>query len=210
MHKKRNETHIVVKVSLAQTLYSTFTQEQVDCIFREAALAAADARTPLAHVAAEESGMVVIEAKVVKIKFVSKGTYCGLIDDGEEHGIFVTTKPISLSCKAFPTTRTHTTTIQFISFKTYDGVIFSSHPRNKTFTCHAKFILDASIKVGAPYGVIGPVEEPTLAILNTPMHHPSINLISATGGTIMVKSTFSSSKSRRILKTFLHSIVDLM
>jgi acetaldehyde dehydrogenase/alcohol dehydrogenase len=198
MHEKGNVTHIVVKVSLAQALYSTLTQEQVDCIFREAALAAADARIPLAHVAAEESGMGVIEVKVVKVDFVSKDTYCG---QGEEYGIFVVTKPVGHICDAFPTTRTSTTTVQFI---------FSPHPRDRKSTCHTKFIVDSSIKAGEPHGAIGSVEEPTLVTVNSSMHHPSINFISVTGGPAMVKSTHSSGKSRRILKTLIQSIVDLI
>ena len=195
MHKKENETRVVVKVSLAQTLYSTCTQDQVDCIFREADLAAADALIPLAHVAAEESDMGAIEVKVVKVNFVSEDTYC--IDEGEESGIFVMTKPVGHICEAFP-------------LKTYNGVIFFPHPRNKKSTCQTKIILDASIKAGAPHGVIGSVGDPTLVIVNTSMHYPSINFISVTGGSAMVKSTYSSGKSRRMLKTLLQSIVDLM
>jgi acetaldehyde dehydrogenase/alcohol dehydrogenase len=196
---------LVARVKKAQTLYSTFTQEQVDRIFREAALAAADARIPLAQMAAQESGMGVIEDKVIKNHFSSEYIFskykdektCGVLEVDEEYGIMIIAEPIGILCGVVPCTNPTSTTIfkALISLKTRNGIIFSPHPRTKKSTCHAaKLVLDAAVRAGAPPDIIGFVEEPTLAISNALMRHPNINLILATGGPAMVKSAYSSGK----------------
>jgi acetaldehyde dehydrogenase/alcohol dehydrogenase len=196
---------IVTKVKQAQALYSTFTQEQVDRIFWEAALAAADACITLAEMFVDESGMGVIEDKVIENHFASEYIYnkykddktCGVIEEDEEYGISVIAEPGGLICGIIPCTNPTSTPIfkALILLKTRNGIIFLLHPLTKKSTCHAaKIVLDAAIRAGAPPGIIGFVEEPTLAILNALMCHPSVNLILATGGLAMVKSAYSSGK----------------
>lgn len=207
MNEQENETlnNIVAKVKQAQTLFSTYTQEQVDDIFREASLAAAGARIPLAQMAVKESGMGVVEDKVIKNHFSAEYIYnkykdyktCGVIEEDEEFGITILAEPIGLICGVVPCTNPTSTTIfkALISIKTRNGIIFSPHPRTKKSTCHAaKIVLDAAVKAGAPPDIIGFVEEPTLAISNALMSHPSIDLILATGGPSLVKSAYSSGK----------------
>ena len=207
MNEQENKTlnDLVARVKKAQTLYSTFTQEQVDNIFREAALAAADARIPLAQMAVQESGMGVVEDKVIKNHFSSEYIFskykntktCGVLEEDEEFGIMIIAEPIGIICGVVPCTNPTSTTIfkALISLKTRNGIIFSPHPRTKKSTCTAaRIVLDAAIKAGAPPDIIGFVEEPTLAISNALMRHPSINLILATGGPAMVKSAYSSGK----------------
>ena len=200
-----NLDDIVARVKQAQGLYSTYTQEKVDRIFRAAALAAADARIALAQMAVEESGMGVIEDKVIKNHFASEYIYnkyrddktCGIIEEDEEYGIIVLAEPVGLICGVVPCTNPTSTTIfkGLISLKTRNGIIFSPHPRTRKSTCHAaKIVLDAAIEAGAPPDIIGFVSEPTLAISNALMRHPSVNLILATGGPAMVKSAYSSGK----------------
>lgn len=207
MNEQESKTlnDLVARVKEAQRIYSTFPQEKVDLIFREAALAAADARIPLAEMAAQESGMGVVEDKVIKNHFASEYIYtkykddktCGILEEDEEYGIMVIAEPVGIICGVVPCTNPTSTTIfkALISLKTRNGIIFSPHPRTKNSTClAAKIVLDAAVKAGAPPGIIGCVEEPTLAISNALMRHPSINLILATGGPAMVKSAYSSGK----------------
>jgi len=201
----KNLNDLVARVKKAQLAYSTFTQEQVDRIFRAAALAAADARIPLAQMAAEESGMGVVEDKVIKNHFSSEYIFtkykdektCGVLEEDEEYGIMVIAEPIGIICGVVPCTNPTSTTIfkALISLKTRNGIIFSPHPRTKASTCHAaKIVLDAAIEAGAPPDIIGFVEEPTLPVSNALMRHPDIDLILATGGPAMVKSAYSSGK----------------
>jgi acetaldehyde dehydrogenase/alcohol dehydrogenase len=168
-------------------------------------LAAADARIALAEMAVDESGMGVFEDKVIKNHFASEYIFnkyrnnktCGVIEEDEEYGIFVIAAPVGLICGVVPCTNPTSTTIfkALISLKTRNGIIFSPHPRTKKSTCHAaKIVLEAAVRAGAPPDIIGFVEEPTLAISNALMRHPSINLILATGGPAMVKSAYSSGK----------------
>lgn len=207
MNDVDNETvnALVARVKKAQEIYSTFTQEQVDKIFREAALAAADARIPLSQMAVEESGMGVVEDKVIKNHFSSEYIYnkykdektCGILEEDEEYGTMLIAEPVGIICGVIPCTNPTSTAIfkALISLKTRNGIIFSPHPRTKKSTCYAaKLVHDAAVAAGAPKDIIGYVEEPTLPISNALMRHSAVSLILATGGPAMVKSAYSSGK----------------
>jgi acetaldehyde dehydrogenase / alcohol dehydrogenase len=138
---------LAARVRKAQQRFATFTQEQVDHIFRSAALAAADARIPLAKMAAEETGMGVVEDKVVKNHFASEYIYnkykdektCGIVEVDEEHGTMTVAEPVGVICGIIPTTNPTSTALfkALISLKTRNGIIFSPHPRAKRSTCAA-------------------------------------------------------------------------
>lgn len=196
---------LVAKVVAAQKIYANFSQEQVDEIFRAAALAAADARILLAKMAAEESGMGVIEDKVIKNHFSSEYIYnkyrdyktCGILSVDDELGVMVLAEPIGTICGIIPCTNPTSTTIfkALLCLKTRNGIVFSPHPRTKKCTAYAtKLVLDAAVKAGAPEGILGCIQEPTLPLSNALMHHPQIDLILATGGPSMVKAAYSSAK----------------
>jgi acetaldehyde dehydrogenase / alcohol dehydrogenase len=196
---------LAARVKRAQELYATFTQEQVDRIFCSAALAAVDARIPLAVMAAEETGMGVVEDKVVKNHFASEYIYnaykdektCGVLEIDEIGGTMTIAEPIGLICGTVPTTNPTSTTIfkALISLKTRNGIIFSPHPRARKSTCAAaKLVLDAAVAAGAPPDIIGWIDNPSIDLSNALMHHPAINLILATGGPAMVKAAYSSGK----------------
>ena len=196
---------LAARVKRAQELYSTFTQEQVDRIFCSAALAAVDARIPLAVMAAEETGMGVVEDKVVKNHFASEYIYnaykdektCGVLEVDEAGGTMTIAEPIGLICGIVPTTNPTSTTIfkALISLKTRNGIIFSPHPRARKSTCAAaKLVLDAAVAAGAPADIIGWIDNPSIDLSNAVMHHPAVNLILATGGPAMVKAAYSSGK----------------
>jgi len=196
---------LVARVKAAQKLYSTYSQQQVDAIFRAAALAAADARIPLAKLAAAESRMGVVEDKVTKNHFASEYIYnkykdektCGVIDSDPTFGIQTIAEPIGLLCGIIPTTNPTSTAIfkALISLKTRNGIIFSPHPRAKNATCEAaRIVLKAAVAAGAPADIIGWIDEPTVDLSNQLMRHPDINLILATGGPGMVKAAYSSGK----------------
>jgi len=196
---------LVARVKAAQRVYASYSQEQVDAIFRAAALAAADARIPLAKLAAEETRMGVIEDKVIKNHFASEYIYnkykddktCGVIDSDPAFGIQTIAEPIGLLCGIVPTTNPTSTAIfkALICLKTRNGIVFSPHPRAKRSTCEAaRVVLDAAVKAGAPADIIGWIDEPTVELSNQLMHHPDINLILATGGPGMVKAAYSSGK----------------
>lgn len=196
---------LIARVKHAQRIYSEFTQEQVDTIFRAAALAAADARIPLAKMAAEESGMGVVEDKVIKNHFASEYIYnkykdektCGILEVDDEFGTMTIAEPIGIICGIVPTTNPTSTAIfkALISLKTRNGIIFSPHPRAAKSTCRAaKIVLEAAIAAGAPRDIIGFIEQPSVALSNALMKHPDINLILATGGPGMVRAAYSSGK----------------
>ncbi|MBB4122491.1 bifunctional acetaldehyde-CoA/alcohol dehydrogenase [Martelella radicis] len=196
---------LVARTKAAQQKFATYTQEQVDFIFRSAALAAADARIPLARMAHEETGMGVMEDKVVKNHFASEYIYnkykddktCGILSEEPEYGIFTVAEPVGLICAIVPTTNPTSTAIfkALISLKTRNGVIFSPHPRAKRSTCEAaRVVLEAAVKAGAPKDIIGWIDEPSVELSNALMHHEDINLILATGGPGMVKAAYSSGK----------------
>lgn len=196
---------LVLRVKAAQQEFSTYSQEQVDAIFRSAALAAADARIPLAIMAHGETGMGVVEDKVIKNHFASEYIYnayknektCGVLTEDDAYGVMTIAEPIGLICGIVPTTNPTSTAIfkALISLKTRNGIIFSPHPRAKKSTCEAaRIVLEAAVKAGAPKDIIGWVEEPSVEISNALMRHEDINLILATGGPGMVKAAYSSGK----------------
>lgn len=196
---------LAARVCSAQQRFATYSQEQVDLIFRSAALAAADARIPLAKMAAEETGMGVVEDKVVKNHFASEYIYnkykdektCGVIDADDEHGTLTIAEPVGVICGVIPTTNPTSTAIfkSLISLKTRNGIIFSPHPRAKRSTCAAaRLVLEAAVAAGAPADIIGWIDEPTLELSKALMEHPAINLILATGGPGMVRAAYSSGK----------------
>ncbi|HBW7976002.1 TPA: bifunctional acetaldehyde-CoA/alcohol dehydrogenase [Klebsiella pneumoniae] len=196
---------LVERVKEAQRIYATFTQEQVDKVFRAAALAAADARIPLAKMAVEESGMGIVEDKVIKNHFASEYIYnaykdektCGVLDEDKIFGTITIAEPVGIICGIVPTTNPTSTAIfkALISLKTRNGIIFSPHPRAKTSTNKAaNIVLQAAIEAGAPKDIIGWIDEPSMELSNQLMHHPDVNIILATGGPGMVKAAYSSGK----------------
>ncbi|MFC3395653.1 bifunctional acetaldehyde-CoA/alcohol dehydrogenase [Brenneria rubrifaciens] len=196
---------LVKRVKKAQQEFANYTQEQVDKIFRAAALAAADARIPLAKMAVAESGMGIVEDKVIKNHFASEYIYnayqdektCGVLSTDDNYGTITIAEPIGLICGIVPTTNPTSTAIfkALISLKTRNGIIFSPHPRAKNATNKAAdIVLQAAIAAGAPKDIIGWIDQPSVELSNQLMHHPDINLILATGGPGMVKAAYSSGK----------------
>lgn len=194
---KLNE--LVARVKKAQREYANFTQEQIDNIFRAAALDATDARIPLAKMAVEESGMGIIEDKVIKNHFASEYVYnaykdektCGILCKDDTFGTITIAEPIGLIWGIVPTTNLTSTVIfkALISLKTRNGIIFSPHPRAKNATNKAAdIVLQEAIAAGAPKETIGWIDQPWVKMSNQLMHHPDINLILATGGPGMVKA----------------------
>ncbi len=187
----------------AQKIYAKFSQEQVDEIFRAAAMAANNARISLAKQAVEESGMGIVEDKVVKNHFASEYIYnkykdektCGVIERDESFGITKVAEPIGVVAAVIPTTNPTSTAIfkALIALKTRNAVLFSPHPRAKNATiAAAKVVLDAAVKAGAPEGIIGWIDEGSLEMTQVLMAEADITL--ATGGPGMVKSAYSSGK----------------
>ena len=196
---------LVARVKKAQLEFANFSQEKVDAIFRAAALAAADARIPLAKLAVEESGMGIVEDKVIKNHFASEYIYnaykdektCGILSEDLTYGTITIAEPIGIICGIVPTTNPTSTAIfkALISLKTRNGIIFSPHPRAKLATNRAaEIVLNAAIAAGAPKDIIGWIDEPSVVLSNALMHHDDINLILATGGPGMVKAAYSSGK----------------
>jgi acetaldehyde dehydrogenase/alcohol dehydrogenase len=196
---------LVERVKKAQREYANFSQQQVDAIFRAAALAAADARIPLAKMAVAESGMGIVEDKVIKNHFASEYIYnaykdektCGVLATDDTFGTITIAEPIGLICGIVPTTNPTSTAIfkALISLKTRNGIIFSPHPRAKDATNKAAdIVLQAAVAAGAPKDIIGWIDAPSVELSNQLMHHPDINLILATGGPGMVKAAYSSGK----------------
>jgi acetaldehyde dehydrogenase/alcohol dehydrogenase len=194
---------LVRKVKRAQLAYAAFSQEQVDRIFRSAALAAADARIPLARLAVNETGMGVLEDKVIKNHFASEYIYnkyreektCGILS--EDESIITIAEPVGILCGIIPTTNPTSTAIfkALIALKTRNGIIFSPHPRARRSTCEAaRLVLEAAVAAGAPADIIGWIDEPGVELSNALMHHPDIALILATGGPAMVRAAYSSGK----------------
>ncbi len=196
---------LVSRVKAAQRQFSTFSQEQVDKIFRAASLAANNARIPLAQMAVAETGMGIIEDKVIKNHFASEFIYnkykdektCGVLEENHEFGTITIAEPVGIICGIVPTTNPTSTAIfkSLIALKTRNAIIFSPHPRAKNSTNDAaKLVLDAAIAAGAPKDIIGWIDEPSVALSNALMQHEDINLILATGGPGMVKAAYSSGK----------------
>ena len=194
---------LVERVKKAQREYANFTQEQVDKIFRAAALAAADARIPLAKMAVAESGMGIVEDKVIKNHFASEYIYnkykdektCGVLSEDDNFGTVTIAEPIGILCGIIPTTNPTSTAIfkSLIALKTRNGIIFSPHPRAKKCTAEAaRIVYEAAVKAGAPEGIIGCIEFPSLELTGELMHEADIIL--ATGGPGMVHAAYSSGK----------------
>ncbi len=191
------------KVRSAQEEFSKFTQEQVDKIFLEVAMTANQNRIALAKMAFEETGMGVLEDKVIKNHFASEYIYnkyknvktCGVIEEDREFGITKIAEPIGIVAAIVPTTNPTSTVIfkTLISLKTRNGVIISPHPRAKKSTiAAAKLVLKAAEKAGAPKGIISWIDEPSLELTNMLMQQA--DTILATGGPGMVKAAYSSGK----------------
>ena len=187
----------------AQKLFATYTQEQVDKIFKAAATAADKARIPLAKMAVEETGMGVVEDKVIKNHYAAEYIYnaykntktCGVIEDDPVYGIKKIAEPIGLIAAVIPTTNPTSTAIfkTLIALKTRNAIIISPHPRAKGCTiAAAKLVLEAAVKAGAPEGIIGWIDVPSLDLTNLVMKEADIIL--ATGGPGMVKAAYSSGK----------------
>ena len=187
----------------AQKIFATYTQEQVDKIFFAAATAAAKNRIPLAKMAVEETGMGVVEDKVIKNHYASEYIYnaykdtrtCGVIEEDPVFGIKKIANPVGLIAAVIPTTNPTSTAIfkTLIALKTRNAIILSPHPRAKKCTiAAAKIVLEAAVAAGAPEGIIGWIDVPSLELTNEVMKNS--DLILATGGPGMVKSAYSSGK----------------
>ena len=194
---------LISSVKEAQRIFSTYSQEQVDKIFTAAALAANKARIPLAKMAVKETGMGIVEDKVIKNHYAAEYIYnayrdtktCGVIEEDKAYGIKKIAEPIGVVAAVIPTTNPTSTAIfkTLISLKTRNGIIISPHPRAKESTiAAAKVVLEAAVAAGAPEGIIGWVDVPSLELTNTLMKEADIIL--ATGGPGMVKAAYSSGK----------------
>ena len=193
----------IAEVKEAQRIFSTYTQEQVDKIFKAAAIAANQARIPLAKMAVEETGMGVVEDKVIKNHYAAEYIYnkyketktCGVVEEDKAFGVTKVAEPIGVVAAVIPTTNPTSTAIfkTLICLKTRNGIIISPHPRAKKCTiAAAKVVLDAAVAAGAPKGIIGWIDVPSLEMTNELMH--TADIILATGGPGMVKAAYSSGK----------------
>ena len=187
----------------AQEIFSTYSQQQVDKIFRAAAMAANKARIPLAKLAVEETGMGVVEDKVIKNHYASEYIYnkyknvktCDVIERDEVYGTTVLAEPIGVIAAVIPTTNPTSTAIfkSLLCLKTRNAIIISPHPRAKTSTiAAARIVLEAAVKAGAPEGIISWIDVPSLELTQTVMREA--DCILATGGPGMVKAAYSSGK----------------
>ncbi|MBO5289161.1 MAG: bifunctional acetaldehyde-CoA/alcohol dehydrogenase [Spirochaetales bacterium] len=194
---------LIARVRKAQEEFATFSQEKVDAIFKAAALAANKERIPLAKMAVEETGMGIVEDKVIKNHYASEYIYnafkdtktCGVVEEDKAFGIKKIAEPIGVVAAVIPTTNPTSTAIfkTMICLKTRNGIIISPHPRAKNATiAAAKVVLEAAVKAGAPEGIIGWIDVPSLEMTNTIMKEADIIL--ATGGPGMVKAAYSSGK----------------
>jgi len=187
----------------AQKKFATYTQEQVDEIFRQAALAANHNRIKLAKIAVEETGMGIVEDKVVKNNFAAEYIYnqyknmktCGVLEEDKTSGITKVAEPIGVISAIVPTTNPTSTAIFkcLIALKTRNAIIISPHPRAKNSTIEAaKIVLEAAVKAGAPEGIIGWIDQPSVELSQNVMRESDIIL--ATGGPAMVKAAYSSGR----------------
>ena len=193
----------IEKVRKAQQEFAKYTQEQVDKIFQAAAIAANQNRIPLAKMAVEETGMGVVEDKVIKNHYAAEYVYnkykdvktCGVIEKDENYGITKIAEPIGVIAAVIPTTNPTSTAIfkTLLALKTRNGIIISPHPRAKQSTIEAaRIVLEAAVKAGAPEGIIAWIDVPSLELTNLLMQ--SADIILATGGPGMVKAAYSSGK----------------
>jgi acetaldehyde dehydrogenase/alcohol dehydrogenase len=194
---------LLLRVKAAQEKYSSYTQEQVDKIFLAAATAAAKMRIPLAKMAVEETGMGIVEDKVIKNQYAAEYIYnaykntktCGVIEEDKAYGVQKIAEPIGVVAAVIPTTNPTSTAIfkTLICLKTRNGIIISPHPRAKQSTiAAAKVVLEAAVAAGAPEDIIGWIDVPSLDMTNLLMKEADIIL--ATGGPGMVKAAYSSGK----------------
>ena len=191
------------RVRRAQAVFATYSQEQVDRIFLAAATAANKARIPLAKMAVEETGMGVVEDKVIKNHYAAEYIYnaykhtktCGVIEEDKAYGIMKIAEPVGVIAAVIPTTNPTSTAIfkTLLCLKTRNGIIISPHPRAKNSTiAAARIVLEAAVAAGAPEGIIDWIDVPSLELTTTVMRES--DLILATGGPGMVKSAYSSGK----------------
>ena len=194
---------LVSKVTAAQKKFAEYSQEQVDYIFRRVALKLSSLRIPLAQMAVEETGMGIVEDKVIKNHFASEYIFnkfknvktCGILEEDKANGLIKIAEPIGVIAGVIPTTNPTSTTIfkSLIALKTRNAIIFSPHPRAKKCTVEtARIILEEAVKAGAPEDIIAWIDEPS--ILRTQFLMQSADLTLATGGPGMVKSAYSSGK----------------
>lgn len=194
---------MIERVKKAQKIFATYSQEQVDAIFKAASTAADKARIPLARMAVEETGMGVLEDKIIKNHFASEYIYnkhknaktCGIIKEDKVNGVKIVAEPLGVIAGIVPTTNPTSTAIfkSLIALKTRNAIIFSPHPRAAKCTiAAAKLVLDAAVKAGAPADIISWIDIPSIELSSQLMKHPSINCILATGGPGMVKAAYSS------------------
>ena len=193
----------LARVKKAQKEFSTYSQEQVDKIFKAAAIAANKMRIPLAKMAVEETGMGIVEDKVIKNNYAAEYIYnaykntktCGIIEEDKAYGIKKVAEPIGVIAAVIPTTNPTSTAIfkTMLALKTRNGIIITPHPRAKLSTiAAAKIVLEAAVKAGAPEGIIDWIDVPSLEMTNLAMKEADIIL--ATGGPGMVKAAYSSGK----------------
>lgn len=193
----------IAEIKQAQEIFATYTQEQVDKIFLAAALAANKKRIPLAKMAQAETGMGVVEDKVIKNHYASEYIYnaykdtrtCGVLERDEAFGITKIAEPLGVIAAIVPTTNPTSTAIfkALLALKTRNGIIFSPHPRAKKSTIEAaNIILQAAVAAGAPKGIIGWIDEPTIELSERVMKEA--NIILATGGPGMVRAAYSSGR----------------
>ncbi|MDE5789209.1 MAG: bifunctional acetaldehyde-CoA/alcohol dehydrogenase [Clostridia bacterium] len=193
----------IKRVKKAQEIYAKYTQEQVDKIFLACASAANQARVPLAKLAVEETGMGIVEDKVVKNHYASEYIYnqyknvrtCGVIEEDKAYGVTKIAEPIGIIGAVIPTTNPTSTAIfkTLLCLKTRNGCIISPHPRAKNSTiAAAKIVYEAAVKAGAPEGIISWIDVPSLELTNLLM--TSVDTILATGGPGMVRAAYSSGK----------------
>ena len=193
----------IEEVRKAQEIFATYSQEQVDKIFTAAALAANNQRLPLAKMAVAETGMGIVEDKVIKNHYAAEYIYnayksvktCGVIEEDAAYGVKKIAEPIGVVAAVIPTTNPTSTAIfkTLLCLKTRNGIIISPHPRAKNCTiAAAKVVLEAAVKAGAPAGIVGWIDVPSLDMTNTLMK--TADIILATGGPGMVRSAYSSGK----------------
>jgi len=193
----------MAEIRKAQEVFATFTQEKVDEIFKAAALAANHNRIPLAKAACEETRMGVVEDKVIKNHYASEYIYnkykdvktCGVIEEDAQFGIRKIAEPVGVIAAVIPTTNPTSTVIfkALLALKTRNGIIFAPHPRAQKCTAEAaKVVLNAAVAAGAPEGIIGWIDTPSLELTNEVMKNA--DMILATGGHAMVKAAYSSGK----------------
>ena len=201
--QKKTVDALVARVKKAQEAYARFSQEQVDKIFKAAALAASSQRIPLAQLAVKETGMGIVEDKVIKNHFAAEYIYnaykntktCGVICEDKEQGFTQIAEPVGVIAGIVPTTNPTSTAIfkALIALKTRNGIIFAPHPRAIQCTnTAARIVLEAAVKAGAPEDIIAGLDEITPAVTGYLMGHKDISLILATGGPGMVKAAYSS------------------